>query len=348
MLLVPGTRVLLRYTGECAVVVSRIDDDTLMVRLEEAPEIEIPAFEEDLLLPPAASAPKGPIGIEALPHGQRAPQQRKITSAQALVQPQGVSVVFEPMPGRDGAVSRYTVWLLNDTDQECLFEVAVQTTARVALEGEGKLDATTVLEVGTILADDLSDRPEVHLTCRRISTEGLEAPVERRVRIRPKTFFNARQSVPLLGVEAHRFVLFEQLATEQPEQNPTDLREYARQHMRKRPDAPSGPPHLLDPYNVAELAQFSHEIDLHAEKLLPNIEKLDPGQILHLQLAHFRSFLDRAVRLGIPRVFVIHGVGEGKLRQAIAEELRRHPMVWKFKNEYHHKYGYGATEIIFY
>ncbi|MBK6929627.1 MAG: Smr/MutS family protein [Saprospirales bacterium] len=49
----------------------------------------------------------------------------------------------------------------------------------------------------------------------------------------------------------------------------------------------------------------------------------------------------------VPRVFIIHGVGEGKLRETIADELRRRPEVHKFKNEYHTKYGYGATEVVF-
>ena len=64
-------------------------------------------------------------------------------------------------------------------------------------------------------------------------------------------------------------------------------------------------------------------------------------------MLHFQRFLDNAIKLGVPRVFVIHGVGEGKLREAIAARLAENPNVSKFKNEFHHKYGYGATEVIF-
>ncbi|MBK6996084.1 MAG: Smr/MutS family protein [Lewinellaceae bacterium] len=75
--------------------------------------------------------------------------------------------------------------------------------------------------------------------------------------------------------------------------------------------------------------------------------RLDKGEILRIQLQHCHRFVEKAVRLGAPRVFLIHGVGEGKLKDAIAEQLRANPYVVKFKNEYHHKYGYGATEVIF-
>ena len=62
-------------------------------------------------------------------------------------------------------------------------------------------------------------------------------------------------------------------------------------------------------------------------------------------MLQLQKFLDRAIRLGVPRIFVIHGLGEGKLREAIAARLKEHPDVVKFKNEFHHKYGYGATEV---
>jgi dsDNA-specific endonuclease/ATPase MutS2 len=44
---------------------------------------------------------------------------------------------------------------------------------------------------------------------------------------------------------------------------------------------------------------------------------------------------------------VIHGLGKGKLKNEIATRLINHPEVKTFKNEYHPKYGFGATEIIF-
>ncbi len=351
MFCLPGTRVILRHTGEHAVVVERIDDDTLLVRLENDPSIEIPAFEEDLVLarPASAEVQAGAVPPPRVTMEPTAPPLRQIKSAQPPARPQGISMVFEPMPGRDGAVSRYTVWLLNDTMQEGLFEVVLDTANRLILKAEGKLEATSALELGAMFTDDLSDRPEIYLSCQRITTEGLTEPIEKRLRIRVKTFFNARQAVPILGIEGHRFVLLEPLdASVQTPSPEADLREYARQHTRNAISQPLPNARPLDLHNVAELAQFSDEIDLHAERLIPNYRELDRGQILHLQLAHFRAFIEKAMRLGIARVFVIHGIGEGRLREAIAEELRQHPGVWKFKNEYHRKYGYGATEVIFY
>ncbi|MCS6929496.1 MAG: Smr/MutS family protein [Saprospiraceae bacterium] len=350
MLIVPGSKVMLRFTGERGEVVCRLDEDTLLIRLEGESAVEIPAFEEDVV-PITVSPPAAPAtSFEAksptkTPSGQ---ERRVVKSTQKLTNSQGISLVFEPMLGRDEVVSRYTIWLLNDTYQECLFELVLETSVRVVLETEGKLETATAVEVGTLFAADLSDHPQVFITCRPISTEGVEAPVERSLRIRPKTFFNARQFVPILGIEAYRFILFKPQITASVQSPSTDLRELARSQRCAPAHTSESNTQIVDPYDVVELAEFKGEIDLHAEKLLPNYKSLDPGQILHLQLACFRDFLEKAIRLGVPKVFVIHGVGEGKLREAIAKELRHHPAVWKFKNEYHPKYGYGATEVIFY
>jgi len=62
---------------------------------------------------------------------------------------------------------------------------------------------------------------------------------------------------------------------------------------------------------------------------------------------HFDRFIDKAIRLGVPRVYVIHGIGKGKLKNMIASRLIQIPEVQTFKNEYHPRYGWGATEVIF-
>ena len=46
-------------------------------------------------------------------------------------------------------------------------------------------------------------------------------------------------------------------------------------------------------------------------------------------------------------MIVIHGLGKGKLREEVMRLLREYKEVAHFKNEYHPKYGFGATEISF-
>jgi dsDNA-specific endonuclease/ATPase MutS2 len=48
-----------------------------------------------------------------------------------------------------------------------------------------------------------------------------------------------------------------------------------------------------------------------------------------------------------PSLVVIHGVGKGKLKDEIHDELKLKKEVKYFVNQYDARFGYGATEIFF-
>ncbi len=348
MLYAIGTKVRFRYTGESGVVTALLDEGMIQVRLHSDPDLEIPVFEEDLVRdegaePVAAGAKFIPAKVEKRPEP---PPRRKLNAQYHILKPKGLQLAFEPMPGRDGTVTRYKAWLLNDTPSEFLLEFDLYTASRDVLVVDDKIAAVSALELGDILYDDLNDSLETTVAVRRITTQGTGEPLKTTLKIRPKTFFNNLQTVPILNLLAHHFVLFDSLEP-RVKTGGEDLKDYTRQKAR----APkSGRPANSTPYralNVEEFAHFLPEIDLHIQNLLNGHARLDKGEILRIQLQHFERFLDKAIRLGVPSVFVIHGMGEGKLREAIAARLREYPEVAKFRNEYHHKYGYGATEVIF-
>ena len=86
-------------------------------------------------------------------------------------------------------------------------------------------------------------------------------------------------------------------------------------------------------------------VDLHIEKLTDNPETLHPGEMLSLQLSTFKQYLDLAIAHNKKEIIFIHGIGEGRLKDALHEELKLHKEVKSFVNQYHERYGYGATEV---
>lgn len=348
MLFAIGTRVRFRYTGETGVITAMLDEAMLQVRLDSDPTLEIPAFEEDLLRntdaePVAPGARFVPGKVEKKPE---APPRREIKGQYHILKPKGLQLAFEPMPGRDGSVSRYKVWLINDTPEEFLLEFDLFTPHKDLLVVDSKLSGGIALELGDFLSDDLNEAPEVLLRIQRITTEGLDEALEKRLKIRAKQFFNNLQTAPILNLMAHLFLLFDSFEPKTDASDAQDLKNYAKQHGRPTRQASESNSRPFNAFNVEEFANFLPEVDLHIQNINSGYARLDKSEILRLQLLHFQKFLDKAVRLGVPRVFIIHGVGEGKLRDAIADRLRQHPDVTKFKNEYHAKYGYGATEVI--
>jgi len=346
MLYAIGTKVRLRYTGERGTITGILEEGMLQVRLDNDPDFEIPTFEEDLLRDEAAEPVSA--GAKFIQGKQEkkpeAPPARRLQSQYKILKPKGLQLAFEPMPGRDGTVSRYKVWLLNDTPDEFLMEFDLFTHVRDVLTVDDKLSASMALELGDFLSDDLNEAPEAFLRVKRITTAGLDSPIEHTLKIKPKQFFNSLLTAPILNVLAYQFVMIDKFE-QTGENEASDLKAYAKQQVRKPVRESNSKPYKA--FDPEALANFENEIDLHIQSLINGYARLDKGEILRIQLQHCQRFVEKAVRLGAPRVFLIHGVGEGKLKDAIAEQLRGNPHVVKFKNEYHHKYGYGATEVIF-
>jgi dsDNA-specific endonuclease/ATPase MutS2 len=68
---------------------------------------------------------------------------------------------------------------------------------------------------------------------------------------------------------------------------------------------------------------------------------------LQTQLDTFERELDKALVRGLNQLYVIHGIGEGILKNEIHQILKAHPHVLEYKNEYHPLYGMGSTKIVF-
>ena len=86
------------------------------------------------------------------------------------------------------------------------------------------------------------------------------------------------------------------------------------------------------------------EVDLHIEELGVNFAGLSNSEIITIQLQHFRKKLDEAIVRKSYKIIFIHGVGNGKLKNAIRSELNMHNL--KFNDGSFGQYGGGATEVI--
>jgi len=86
------------------------------------------------------------------------------------------------------------------------------------------------------------------------------------------------------------------------------------------------------------------EIDLHIEELLESHVGLSNTEILLKQMTEFRSFFKRAREKNISKLVVIHGVGEGVLKNEIRSFLSKKDYV-EFYDASYLEYGKGATEI---
>ncbi|MDP5169590.1 MAG: Smr/MutS family protein [Bacteroidia bacterium] len=89
------------------------------------------------------------------------------------------------------------------------------------------------------------------------------------------------------------------------------------------------------------------EADLHLEELVDYPDKIPAGEALRIQLEEVARVLSDALVNHASSLVLIHGIGEGKLRQEVHAMLKRTPHVKSFEAADSRKYGQGATKVFF-
>ena len=86
-------------------------------------------------------------------------------------------------------------------------------------------------------------------------------------------------------------------------------------------------------------------IDLHIENLMDSHRGMSNFEILNVQMTHFRRFLNKSINKQHRKIVVIHGVGEGVLRQELRKELDNFFPNLEYYDASYQEFGMGATEI---
>lgn len=104
------------------------------------------------------------------------------------------------------------------------------------------------------------------------------------------------------------------------------------------------PPSRLETGKAKAHAPEQLEVDLHFDALVDFPKNFSSHEKLQIQLSEARKAIDKARRAGIKRVILIHGVGQGRLRDEIYYMLERMDRIDFFDASFA-RYGKGATEV---
>ena len=87
------------------------------------------------------------------------------------------------------------------------------------------------------------------------------------------------------------------------------------------------------------------EVDLHINELLDDTTGMTNAEMLNYQLDKFRETLDKYKGRREQKIVFIHGKGDGVLRKAIQDELKRKYGNYKYQDASFQEYGFGATMV---
>lgn len=87
------------------------------------------------------------------------------------------------------------------------------------------------------------------------------------------------------------------------------------------------------------------EIDLHIGELLDDTRGMSNSEMLNFQLDKFREVMEQYKNKREQRIVFIHGKGDGVLRKAILDELKRKYSNCRHQDASFQEYGFGATMV---
>ncbi len=349
MLFIKGSRIRFKYTGEEGTIVELLENDMINVELDDG-EI-IPAFEEDVVrIEDDVRSPHKPIvKAKSVPgKQQKMPQQPKRVAPESqyqILKSMGIQLAFEVRKRIDGTTEKFIIHLINDTRYDALYSFALSNERDTTKTVNGKLEKLTALAIAEMPFDMLNDSPKVDLDCWQITTEGTGKKLSKTIKIKAQQFFKKVATAPILDIPVHHYIVFDNFEPEKTPPKTEDLKSYTQRKVEEQPKKKPKSHVTHTTYNTKAFAEFKNELDLHLENLTNNPHGMTNADILHLQMKHFETYMNKAIRLGVPKVFIIHGLGKGRLKKEIGRWLDDNAYVISHKNEYHHRFGYGATEV---
>lgn len=323
-----GDKIVLKRTGEEGHVVSFIGKQMLEIDVDGT---VFPVYEEEVDHPYLkwfTEKKKKPASI---------PEQLPVEKAELRKQrlAKGVYLSFMPVyktEEMEDIVDHLKVYLLNELPQAIRFSYDVRLLHESTFRHEGTLHAFGHLYLHNVGYDEMNNQPRFHWQLSD-ATNGELQTEEGVLRIRPSKLFEHITELQQKNEPTFSYLLIDDFV------------------IKKKPEkqekyVPEIKPKFITSTSSKHLEAARYEVDLHIEELA-DPTGLSNAEILKIQLDALRHYVHLSIAHRQERMVVIHGLGEGKLKQEVHKVLKRIPEVFLFTNEWHGRYGFGATEIYF-
>lgn len=306
-----------------------IDSNTVNVYCDEY-GFEIPGSVNDLVVI-RSDFSKGPA------------EPAKIQNQKAVVMQSADTVYLAIVPENFNNLldTRYELYIINDTDQTCLYSVAYYNGEKYSGISAGNCSPDATCHLGTYTLK------EIDATIKAINVQAvfyqkgnctLKSTIDTQVKINTVNLCKAGSykhtkwfdAISLLRpLDKEHFIKEEEI----------DVKQLLQQALKEKEQE------TTVPRPAKQIVNNVLEIDLHINQLLENTAGMENKDMLEYQLDVFRKTLEEyKLRKGQKIVF-IHGKGDGVLRQRILWELQT-----RYKHCHHQdasfkQYGYGATMV---
>uniref|UniRef100_UPI003216E35D Smr/MutS family protein n=1 Tax=uncultured Draconibacterium sp. TaxID=1573823 RepID=UPI003216E35D len=248
---------------------------------------------------------------------------------------------FVPTDSKNPLAREIEMYLVNDSNFTVLFSYSHIKAQSVEIVEHGTVKSNSRIKLDALVQNDLSDLPDFgfQLIYFRNSDNEWNQPVVKQFRVNPVKFYKESTFLQNSYFRTNAIILQitpDPLKTELDKLTQADfkkvvkskeIQQKTKQKLRKR--------------TTEEVV-----IDLHINELLDNSEGLSNREILEIQMETVAAEMNTAIKGHVKRIVFIHGVGQGVLKQEVANLLKRKFKKYYFQDASFKEYGYGATMVI--
>lgn len=328
-----GDRVILLYSEEEGEVVDIINQKMVMLDVKG---VRFPVYTDQIDFPyfKMFTAPKKKVfskpSVEMMPREKQA--SKKPTH-------NGVFLNFIPVFQKDvfddDVVEKLKIFLINENAEEYDFEYEYVLKEKVAFSLKNRIYAASDFYLHDVDFEEVSDNPRFQFVFSLVNADKKKMEYfESGLKVKGKQIFNRIEEMKTRNEASFSWNLFKEYPIK-PADEEIDL----------------SPLQQIGYYDLSRAATSlpapQSVVDLHIERISKKWQDMKPADILEFQLEYFEKHLASAIVHHMPNLTVIHGVGEGVLREEIHQRLKGRKHISSFVNQHHPLYGFGATEIYF-
>ncbi|MDD2961946.1 MAG: DUF2027 domain-containing protein [Muribaculaceae bacterium] len=256
-----------------------------------------------------------------------------------------VTLAYEPMNIKDLSNTRFATYLVNDSNYYLYFTYLSKDNDNWKLRYNGIVEPNIQILLEEFKHDTLPELSKIAIQLIAFKKDkefALKNPISVEHRLDTTKFYKLH-SFRSNEYFDNAVIALEIVKNDIPyngfEIDPQQLKNaiIEQQHI----DVPQRRPVIRNQKNTKEII----ECDLHINSLLETTAGLSNSDMLNVQLDKFRETMNANIKKHGTKIVFIHGKGEGVLRKAVIDELKKKYPHCEAQDASFKEYGFGATLV---
>lgn len=286
------------------------------------------------------------------------PEEEPVRASQKLSKPsytdtsrfaKGIYLALVPQDQRILIAGMVDVYLLNHTGADILYNLYLKKPdGRFQGTDFGSIEPECFLHLFELSRHDLNEWNEgiIQIMFHESITSAVPVPVSTEFRVKPSRLMKEDNYTESPWFKERSILIFATglLASTAPDKDSLNelAEKFGQQTIPQKAKIIKNEP-LIEKHQTTK---GEAEVDLHISALSDDYGRLSNHEILRLQKDYFLRTLDSAMTEGYQKVFYIHGIGNGTLRNTLMDALKEFEDV-KVRTAPFVQYGNGAIEVTF-